>query len=107
MMPFDVVDDTEGYLTVRAFCLTAAFWFAVGTLVGLLAASYLVAPDFMANISFLEFGHIRPIHVNLVLFGFVTPGLLGAAHYFVPRLMRTRLYSQKLGLIRFCCGMSH
>lgn len=98
-MAFDTADETEDYLTARAFCLTAAFWFAGATSVGLLAASYLVAPDFMANISFLQFGRIRPIHVNLVLFGFVTPGLLGAAHYFVPRLMGIRLYSQKLGLI--------
>ena len=87
------------YLTVKAYCLTSAFWFAVATSFGMLAASYMIAPDFMANISFLEFGRIRPIHVNLVLFGFVTPGLLAAAHYFVPRLLATKLYSQKLGMI--------
>jgi cbb3-type cytochrome oxidase subunit 1 len=44
------------------------------------------------------FGRIRPIHVNLVLFGFVTPGLLGAAFYYFPRLLRTRIYSDKLGV---------
>lgn len=97
-MAFDVADETEDYLTARAFCLTSAFWFAAATLMGLLAASYLVAPDFMADIGYLQFGRIRPIHVNLVLFGFVTPGLLAAAHYFIPRLMGTRLYSRKLGL---------
>jgi cytochrome c oxidase cbb3-type subunit 1/cytochrome c oxidase cbb3-type subunit I/II len=37
--------------------------------------------------------------VNLVLFGFVTPGLLAAAFYYVPRLLRTELYSEKLGFI--------
>jgi cbb3-type cytochrome c oxidase subunit I len=37
--------------------------------------------------------------VNLVLFGFVTPGLLGAAFYFIPKLLRTDLYSDTLGLI--------
>ncbi|MEJ2038971.1 MAG: cbb3-type cytochrome c oxidase subunit I, partial [Desulfosarcinaceae bacterium] len=40
-----------------------------------------------------------PTHVNLVLFGFVTPGLLAAAFYFVPRLLRTELYSEKLGVV--------
>jgi cytochrome c oxidase cbb3-type subunit 1 len=39
------------------------------------------------------------MHVNLVLFGFVTPGLLASAFYFVPRLLRTELYSEKLGVI--------
>lgn len=39
------------------------------------------------------------MHINLVLFGFVTPGLLASACYFVPRLLRTRLYSEKLGIV--------
>jgi cytochrome c oxidase cbb3-type subunit 1/cytochrome c oxidase cbb3-type subunit I/II len=98
-MTGEIAIEPENYMTARAYCLTAAFWFAVATSFGILAACYLIAPDFMANIAFLEFGRIRPIHVNLVLFGFVTPGLLAAAHYFLPRLMQTRLYSQKLGLI--------
>jgi cbb3-type cytochrome c oxidase subunit I len=89
----------DQHLTARAFCLTSAFWFAFATSIGMVAAGYLIAPDFMANISFLQFGRIRPIHVNLVLFGFVTPGLLAAAHYYVPRLLRTDLFSQKLGLM--------
>ena len=42
---------------------------------------------------------IRLIHINLVLFGFVTPGLLSAAFYYVPKLLRTNLYSEKLGKI--------
>ncbi len=98
-MLIDIDFETDPYLTSKAYCLTSAFWFAVATSVGILAAGYLIAPDFMGNIGFLEFGRIRPIHVNLVLFGFVTPGLLAAAHYFVPRLMGTQLYSQKLGFI--------
>jgi cytochrome c oxidase cbb3-type subunit 1/cytochrome c oxidase cbb3-type subunit I/II len=89
----------DQYLTSRAFCITSAFWFAFATSIGMWAAGYLIAPDFMANIPYLQFGRIRPIHVNLVLFGFVTPGLLAAAHYYVPRLLRTELFSQKLGLI--------
>jgi cytochrome c oxidase cbb3-type subunit 1 len=85
--------------TARAFCLTSAVWFAVATSAGLWAAGYLIAPDFMANIPYLQFGRLRPIHVNLVLFGFVTPGLLAAAFHYVPRLLRTELFSQRLGVL--------
>ncbi|MGD8986217.1 MAG: cbb3-type cytochrome c oxidase subunit I [Desulfobacteraceae bacterium] len=88
----------ELHRTARAFCITSAAWFAFATSFGMIAAGYLIAPDFMANIGFLVFGRIRPIHVNLVLFGFVTQGLLAAAFYFVPRLLQTELYSEKLGL---------
>jgi cbb3-type cytochrome c oxidase subunit I len=89
----------ESYRTAKGFVLTSAFWFAVATTVGLLAAGYLIAPDFLANVGWVHFGKIRPIHVNLVLFGFVTPGLLAGAFYMVPKLMRTPLYSETLGLI--------
>ncbi|MCJ7539684.1 MAG: cbb3-type cytochrome c oxidase subunit I [Desulfobacterales bacterium] len=90
---------TQNYLTAKGFCLTSAFWFVVATSMGLLGATELIAPDLTANIGWLVFGRIRPIHVNLVLFGFVTPGLLAAAFYYVPRLLRTELYSEKLGVV--------
>jgi cbb3-type cytochrome c oxidase subunit I len=84
--------------TAKAFCLTSAFWMMVATFYGLLGATELVAPDLTANLGGIVFGRVRPTHVNLVLFGFVSPGLLGAAFYFVPYLLRTRLYSEKLGV---------
>jgi cytochrome c oxidase cbb3-type subunit 1/cytochrome c oxidase cbb3-type subunit I/II len=90
---------TQNYLTAKGFCLTSAFWFVVATSMGLLGATELMAPDLTENIGWLVFGRVRPIHVNLVLFGFVTPGLLAAAFYYVPRLLRTELYSEKLGFI--------
>ncbi len=81
------------------FCITAAVWMMVGTLMGLLGATELIAPDITRDVGWLVFGRIRPVHVNVVLFGFVTPGLLGAAYYYLPRLLRTTLYSQRLGLV--------
>ncbi len=83
--------------TARGFCLTAGFWMMVATFYGLLGATELVAPDLTANMGRIVFGRVRPTHVNLVLFGFVTPGLLAAAFYFIPRLLRTSLYSERLG----------
>ena len=53
----------------------------------------------MANIEYIHFGRMRPMHINAVLFGFVTPGLLAVAFYYFPRLLRTELYSQKLGVL--------
>jgi cytochrome c oxidase cbb3-type subunit 1/cytochrome c oxidase cbb3-type subunit I/II len=64
----------------------------------MIAAGYLIAPDFLANIEYVHFGRVRPMHVNAVLFGFVTPGLLAAAFYYFPKLLRTELYSHKLGV---------
>jgi cytochrome c oxidase cbb3-type subunit I len=81
-----------------AFLLTSAFWMMVGTGFGLLGATELIAPDLTKNFPWLLFGRIRPIHINVVLFGFVTPGLLAAAFYYMPRLLRTEIYSERLGV---------
>ena len=38
------------------------------------------------------------MHINAVLFRFVTPGLLAVAFYYFPKLLRTELFSHKLGV---------
>jgi len=86
-------------MTAKGFCLTAGFWMTVATFMGLLGATELIAPDLTENIGWLVFGRVRPIHVNLVLFGFVTPGLLAAAFYYMPRILRTELFSEMLGVV--------
>lgn len=87
------------YLSAKGFCITSAFWMVIATFMGLLGATELIAPDLVTNIGWLVFGRIRPVHINLVLFGFVTPGLIAAAFYYLPRLLRTELYSEKLGIL--------
>ncbi len=86
------------YPTVKFFFLTSGLWFVVATSMGLLIATELIAPDITEGIGWLTFGRVRVAHVNLVLFGFVTPGLLAAAFYFIPKLMVADLYSEKLGV---------
>ena len=93
----DSQEMSQDFGTAKGFCLTSAFWMVVATFMGLLGATELIAPDLLENVDWLVFGRIRPIHINLVLFGFVTPGLLSASFYFVPKLLRTNLYSEKLG----------
>ncbi len=59
------------------------------------------APDFLANIEYIHFGRVRPMHVNAVLFGFVTPGLLAAAFYYFPKLLRTEPGMQDAPVVFF------
>ncbi|MBE3070610.1 MAG: cbb3-type cytochrome c oxidase subunit I [Planctomycetes bacterium] len=84
-----------------AFLAAGAVWFAVGAVYGLIGAIHLVAPECFNNMAWAVFGRIRPIHVNTMLFGFVTTTLVGAALYYVPALLRTRLWSEPLGWAAF------
>jgi len=86
-----------------AFLVAGTAWFVAGTLYGLISAISLMAPEFFNNIPALVFGRTRPIHVNTVLFGFATSTLIGCGLYYVPALLRTRLWSE--GLAWFAFGM--
>jgi cytochrome c oxidase cbb3-type subunit I len=87
----------ETHGTVKGLFLSSAAWMIVGTLAGLIGAIELVAPDFLPSFSVIVFGRIRQVHTNLVMFAFVGSALLGAAHFLVPTLLRTPLYSERLG----------
>jgi cbb3-type cytochrome c oxidase subunit I len=87
----------EHYGTVKVFFLSSAVWFVIGTIIGFIDAVHLVAPDLLGNISWLVFGRTRPMHTNVVIFGFIGTALIGSAFYLVPTLLRTPLYSERLG----------
>jgi cytochrome c oxidase cbb3-type subunit I len=89
----------ESHGTVKGFFLSAVGWWVAGNLAGLIASVQLVAPDLLGNIAIIVFGRIRQVHTNLIMFAFVGTGLLGAAHFLVPTLVRAPLYSERLGKI--------
>jgi cbb3-type cytochrome c oxidase subunit I len=94
-MRFQILSDEE-HSAARRYLISSAVWMVVGTLWGLAAAIHLTAPDLFRNIPWLEFGRIRPAHTNVVMFGFVTSGLIGCGLYFVPVLLKTRLQGERL-----------
>jgi len=77
--------------------LSSAAWFVFATLAGLTSATEMMAPELLENIPWIVFGRLRPIHVNLIIFGFVGSALLGASHYVVSALVQTPLYSERIG----------
>jgi cytochrome c oxidase cbb3-type subunit I len=89
------------YLPVAGYFLSSAFWFVAGTLAGLLLAASMIAPQFSLyeNVPWLVFGRLRPVHTNIMIFGFVGSALLGCAYHYVPRLVRQSLYSAAMGRV--------
>jgi cbb3-type cytochrome oxidase subunit 1 len=77
-----------------AFIIAGSVWFVVGTIYGMFSAIHLVSPEFFSNIPFLVFGRTRPIHINTVLYGFVTSVLVGVGLYYTPALLKRDLWSE-------------
>jgi cytochrome c oxidase cbb3-type subunit I/II len=89
---------------VRNFAYATIIWGITGMLVGLIAASQLAFPNFFNDylgFSFLSFGRIRPLHTNAVIFAFVGNGIFMGVYYSLQRLLKTRMWSDKLSSINF------
>lgn len=90
---------TEEYSASRAWIYSAVIWLAVGTSFALIAAIEMVSPDFLGGISYLEFGRLRPIHVNSVTFFWLSMANIGAFYYIVPKLTGRPLWSEQLAKV--------
>lgn len=76
----------------------AAFWLVVGTAIGEYVGIKFVAPD-ADHISWLSFGRLRPVHTNIVFWGWASLGMIGLGYYVVPTVSNTKIYSIKWGWI--------
>lgn len=84
-----------------AFLTGGAVWFVIGTFYGLLTSIQFISPEFFNNIPWLVFSRIRPVHINTVIYGFVSQTLIGCGLYYVPSLLHTKLWSELLGWVSF------
>jgi cytochrome c oxidase cbb3-type subunit 1 len=80
------------------FLFSAATFFIITALVGLIVAVKFVVPEFMGNVPWLTFGRLRPLHTNGVLFGWLLAADMGLVFHLVPRLCGNKLWSEKLGV---------
>lgn len=76
----------------------AAFWLVIGSGIGEYVGIKFVVPD-ADHVSWLSFGRLRPVHTNMVFWGWASLGILGLGHYVVPTVSNTKLYSIKWGWI--------
>lgn len=76
----------------------ATFWLALGTAIGEYLGIKFVSPD-TDHISWLSFGRLRPVHTNIVFWGWASLGMIGLGYYVVPTVSNTKIYSIRWGWI--------
>jgi cytochrome c oxidase cbb3-type subunit I/II len=89
----------EGDSAAKTWFLFSILWFPFFASFGFLLAIKFFFPTFLGAEEWLTFGMIRPAHVNGVLFGFVSSGLLGAMVWITPRLCARPLCFPRLAQI--------
>ena len=85
---------------VRKFLFATIIFGLVGMLVGLIIALQLANPIFNFG-PILTFGRLRPLHTNAVIFAFAGNAWFCGAYYATQRLLKTRMWSDKLSRFHF------
>ncbi|HEX2732625.1 MAG TPA: cytochrome-c oxidase, cbb3-type subunit I [Polyangiaceae bacterium] len=86
---------------VRKFAVATVSWALVATLAGLFLALELVVPSLSFNLPYLTFGRLRPLHTNAAIFAFAGNAIFAGIYYSSQRLLKARLFNDKLGRIHF------
>ncbi|MTI64762.1 cytochrome-c oxidase, cbb3-type subunit I [Methylophaga sp.] len=83
------------------FVVTASIYLVLGTGVGVYIASELAWPILNFDNPYISFGRLRPVHTNIVVYGFGGSVLMATAYYVVQRTCYVRLWSDKLAWFTF------
>ncbi len=86
---------------IRFGIIAALIWGIIGFTVGDILAWQLAFPSFNGDMSWSNFGRLRPVHTSGVIFGFGGNALIATSFYVVQRTSRARLASETLPWIIF------
>jgi cytochrome c oxidase cbb3-type subunit 1 len=77
----------------------AVIWLVLASFAGLISSIKLHAPDWLVQYAWLTFGRIRPIHLNLIGYGWASMAGIGVSMWLIPRLLKTELVGAKYALL--------
>jgi len=86
---------------VRDFIVATLVWGVVGMLVGVVIALQLAWPALNFEIPWLTYGRLRPLHTNAVIFAFAGNAIFAGIYYSSQRLLKARMFSDKLSAVHF------
>ena len=83
--------DASTRVPVLMFYASAIAWLLIGTLVAGFVSFKLHSPDWFSDVSFLTWGRLRPLHMNIMIYGWGSMAGMGTAIWLMARLCRTTL----------------
>jgi len=83
--------DASTRVPVLMFYASAMVWLLIGTLLAGFVSFKLHSPDWFSDVSFLTWGRLRPVHMNIMVYGWASMAGMGTAIWLMARLCRTTL----------------
>jgi cytochrome c oxidase cbb3-type subunit I len=91
--------DQSSAMVVGVSLTLAVIWLVLASFAGLIASLKLHLPDWLVQQAWLSFGRIRPIHLNIVAYGWCSLAGIGVSLWLIPRLLKTELVGAKYALV--------
>ncbi|ABK44853.1 cytochrome c oxidase, cbb3-type, subunit I [Magnetococcus marinus MC-1] len=89
------------YTIVKWFSVMTVVYAIVGFLLGDFIAWELAFPALNAEIPYITFGRLRPLHTSAVIFAFGGSALFATSYYVVQRTCKARLFSDTISWFTF------
>lgn len=83
--------DASTRVPVLMFYASAMVWLLIGTLLAGFVSFKLHSPDWLSDVSYLTWGRLRPVHMNVMVYGWASMSAMGTAIWLMARLCRTTL----------------
>lgn len=83
--------DASTRVPVLMFYASAMVWLLIGTLLAGFVSFQTTSPDWLTDISFLTWGRLRPVLINIMIYGWASMAAMGTATWLMARLCRTTL----------------
>jgi cytochrome c oxidase cbb3-type subunit 1 len=82
---------------VRLWLYWGMFWLLAAPSVGVIISTYFNYPNYLGETLEIQFGRLRPMHINGVIWGAFSTLFIGLCYYLVPRLSGVPLSAERLG----------
>src|SRR6059036_144850 len=83
--------DASTRVPVLMFYASAMVWLLIGTLLAGFVSFKLHSPDWLWDVSYLTWGRLRPVQMNVMIYGWASMAAMGTAIWLMARLCRTTL----------------
>src|SRR5436189_2863996 len=83
--------DASTRVPVLMFYASGMVWLLIGTVLAGFVSFKLHSPDWFSDVSFLTWGRLRPVPMNVVVYGWASMVAMGTAIWLMARLCRTTL----------------
>ncbi|WP_244228860.1 cbb3-type cytochrome c oxidase subunit I [Mucilaginibacter endophyticus] len=77
------------------YLASATVWLIIGTSIGEYLGIKFVSPD-ADHISWLSFGRLRPVHTNMVFWGWSSLAMIGLGYYVVPKVGNSHIFNLRI-----------